>query len=163
MEKVRWSEDGRDMWFEGQRIEVMSYLNFTETVLSRLESAYNSLQFQDKDAKLPEVNFYGVQDNSGNRSVNFYFANLEVDSVNTARKRMVQWLMQSGESRKWLGRKPDGKPFYHQAEIVKYEKKVQEFLEYLWFAVNLTCGVTGRGRRSCLFVGRIHLHQTEEF
>jgi len=137
-DNVRWSQDGRTLYFEGRPLEMARWKSFVHDCVDKLESFLARLMFI---STVPDVDLNSVRDNPNNHNVGHYFAMENEDAATDGRRRMLERLQKSNGFSQWQCL--DGS--WRQEMILEYEREVEEFLSVLIILINMTCGVAGRG------------------
>lgn len=144
-ERVRWSEDGRTLYFDGQPLMVSEWQGMITGLIKDFEATLKELLFLPSDSAIPDIDLTKVHDNPGNQDVGHYFAHNEPTAIRDARARLLKRLDSQGQLKGWIRVGEDGIASYNPVKRAKYELLVNRFLELAWLLINFTCGVTGRG------------------
>jgi hypothetical protein len=144
--RVRWSKDGRVLFYEGRALKMADWGRFILEMLDYLEDIMSEHLLFRKDGSIPTVDLHGFGvDNPMRREAGYYFAVQKQDGMTKGRQRILDNLfMQPKKWNKMVHTKNGEGIEFHKAGVDDYEYWVDRFLEILYIVVLITCGLPGR-------------------
>lgn len=138
--RVRWSADGKRMYFDGRGFKISRWKQFIKELLDAAEEMMSKhLLF---NGQIPATDLY-FTDNMTNRNAGHYFASRK-ETVLKRRNTMLKRLYKSDGWEELMENTGDKLSFL-QAGVDEYLKWDEKFRELLCILIILTCGQAGRG------------------
>jgi len=140
-DRVRWSADGRRMYFDDRVLEIWRWKKFIQNLLDEAEELLNTKLLFREGKYIPLIDLHKYTDDPNLADAGYYFA---VDEVKQGRKRVMQNLQKSDKWGDMIEIHGDGITF-DMTKVNEYEAHDRKFREKLLVLVNTTCGLSGRG------------------
>jgi hypothetical protein len=143
-DKIRFSADRDRCFYEGTGFQVKALKCFVDDILRRAEEVLSrQLQFRRQDT-IESIDLYSIKDHHFITDTNYSFADLIPDHKAKARGTLISNLQTSEKWNEFITIQVN-QIIWREAGVISYKESVNEFLKLTLIAMNMTCGLTGRG------------------
>ena len=141
--RIRWSADGKVLYFDGRALSLAHLKEFVHSMLNSAERMMSEELLFQKHGFIPEFDFDFV-DNPSIHDSGYYFGLREQDAWRDARIRMIQRIRGIEGGLEMFERGGDSMEITNTARA-KYNHCDEQFRELLAILIMFVCGISGRG------------------
>jgi hypothetical protein len=145
-DRIRFGSNPFDLYFDGRWFDVRRWKPFVQEILNAAEEILATHLLFLPEKSVPTIDLYQYVDDPNLIDAGYWFAKKDESAWKNGRKYVLDNLRRNNNEWDELVELQPDDIIWREGGVRNYERWVDKFLELVLLAINICCGLNGRGR-----------------